>query len=81
MYDFLLSEDEKALKAEARRFAKEDVPSSLIRSMDADQIRYPREFLEKAASRKLLGLRFDRQWGGRASKWTGEVAAQLGAEF
>ena len=75
MYDFLLSEKEKALKAEARRFAKEDVPSSLIRSMDADQIRYPREFLEKAASRGLLGLRFGTQWGGRAAKWTGEVAA------
>jgi alkylation response protein AidB-like acyl-CoA dehydrogenase len=75
MYDFLLSEEEKALKAEARRFAKEDVPSSLIRSMDADQIRYPREYLEKAASRGLLGLRFATQWGGRAAKWTGEVAA------
>jgi acyl-CoA dehydrogenase len=75
MYDFLLSDEEKALKAEARRFAKDDVSSSLIRSMDADQIRYPREFLEKAASRKLLGLRFGTLWGGRAAKWTGEVAA------
>ena len=75
MYDFLLSEEEKGLKAEARRFAKEDVPSSLIRAMDADQIRYPREFLEKAASRKLLGLRFGTEWGGRAAKWTGEVSA------
>jgi acyl-CoA dehydrogenase len=74
MYDFLLSDEEKALKAEARRFAKDDVPSSLIRSMDADQIRYPREYLEKAGSRKLLGLRFGTPWGGRAAKWTGEVA-------
>lgn len=75
MFEFLLSEEEKRLKAEARAFAKEDVPSSLIRAMDADQIRYPREFLEKAASRKLLGLRFGTAWGGRAAKWTGEVAA------
>jgi acyl-CoA dehydrogenase len=75
MYDFLLSDEEKSLKAEARRFAKDDVPSSLIRSMDADQIRYPREYLEKAGSRKLLGLRFGTTWGGRAAKWTGEVAA------
>ena len=75
MHDFLLSKEEAALKAEARRFAKDDVPSSLIRSMDADQIRYPREFLEKAASHGLLGLRFETQWGGRAVKWTGEVAA------
>ncbi len=75
MYDFLLSEQERALKAEARRFAKEDVPSSLIRSMDADQVRYPREFIEKAASRNLLGLRFPEQYGGRGFHWTGEVAA------
>lgn len=75
MYDFLLSEEEKGLKAEARRFAKEDIPSSLIRSMDADQVRYPREFLEKAASCGLLGLRFATEWGGQAAKWTGEVAA------
>ena len=75
MFDFLLSEEEKSLKDEARRFARDDIPSSLIRSMDADQIRYPREFLEKAASRRLLGLRFGAAWGGRAAKWTGEVAA------
>jgi acyl-CoA dehydrogenase len=74
MFDFLLSEEEKALKAEARRFAKEDVPSSLIRDMDAERIRYPREFLQKAASRNLVGLRFSPLWGGRGACWTGEVA-------
>jgi acyl-CoA dehydrogenase len=75
MFDFLLSPEEKDLKAEARRFAKGDIPSSLIRSMDSEQTRYPREFLEKAAARRLLGLRFGAQWGGRDAKWTGEVSA------
>jgi acyl-CoA dehydrogenase len=75
MFDFLLSPEEKDLKAEARRFAKDDIPSSLIRSMDSEQTRYPREFLEKAAARRLLGLRFGAQWGGRDAKWTGEVSA------
>jgi len=75
MFDFLLSEEEKVFKAEARRFAKEDVPSSLIRDMDAERIRYPKEFLQNAASRNLLGLRFSPAWGGRGAKWTGEVAA------
>lgn len=75
MYDFLLSEEEKALKAEARRFAKEDVPSSLIRDMDGERVRYPKEFLQKAASRNLLGLRFSTKWGGRGARWTGEVGA------
>lgn len=75
MEDFLLSAQEKVLKAEAREFARDDIPSSLIRSMDAEQVRYPREFLERAGSRNLLGLRFGRRWGGREAKWTGEVAA------
>lgn len=75
MFDFLLSEEEKRVQAEARRFAKEDIPSSLIRDMDAERIRYPKEFLQKAASRNLLGLRFSRAWGGRGARWTGEVAA------
>ncbi len=75
MFDLLLSEEERSLKGEVRRFAKEDVPSSLIRSMDADQVKYPKEFIEKAASHNLLGLRFPRQWGGRGMKWTGEVGA------
>jgi acyl-CoA dehydrogenase len=75
MYEFLLSDEEKAVQTEARHFAKEDVPSSLIRDMDTEQVRYPKEFLEKAASRNLLGLRFPKQWGGRGMKWTGEVGA------
>jgi len=75
MYDILLSEEERILKEEVRRFAKEEVPSSLIRSMDAEEVRYPKEFVEKAASHNLLGLRFPTQWGGRGMKWTGEVAA------
>lgn len=75
MFDFLLTEEERLVKREARRFAKEDVSSALIRSMDAEEVRYPKEFLEKVASHNLLGLRFPRQWGGRGMKWTGEVAA------
>jgi hypothetical protein len=74
MYDFLFQEEEKALKVEARRFAK-DVPSSLIRRMDAEQVRYPREFIEMAADRHLLGLRFSPKWGGRGVSWAGEAAA------
>lgn len=75
MFDLLLSEEERSLKEEVRRFAKKEIPSSLIRSMDADQVRYPKEFIEKTASQNLIGLRFPRQWGGRGMKWTGEVAA------
>ena len=75
MFDLLLSEAEKSVRDEARRFAKYEVPSSLIRRMDEEEVRYPKEFVEKAASQNLLGLRFPREWGGRGMKWTGEVAA------
>ena len=75
MFDLLLSDKERALRDEARRFAKNEVPSALIRAMDADQIRYPKEFLEKAAARRLLGLRFPAEWGGRGLPWTSEIVA------
>jgi hypothetical protein len=75
MFDFLISQEERSLKEEVRRFAKDEVPSSLIRSMDEDKVRYPKEFIEKAASHNLFGLRFPKKWGGRGMKWTGEVTA------
>jgi hypothetical protein len=54
MYDFLVSERESALKAEARRFVKDDVPGSLTRRMDADQVRYPREFIKDGSGPCLM---------------------------
>lgn len=75
MFDILLSNEERQLKDETRRFAKDEVPSALIRTMDAEEVRYPRDFIEKAASHNLLGLRFPQQWGGRGMRWTGEVGA------
>jgi acyl-CoA dehydrogenase len=75
MFDFLLSEEERSIRDEARRFAKEEVPSSLIRAMDSEEIQYPKEFMQKAASRGLLGLRFPKQWGGGGMNWMAEVAA------
>ena len=75
MYDFLLTEEEKKLQEEVRRFVKERVPSSLIRAMDTDQVKYPKEYVESLSAQNLLGLRFSKEWGGRGMKWTGEVAA------
>ena len=75
MFDVLLTEEEKRLQEEVRRFVKEKVPGSLVRAMDADQVRYPKEFMESLGAQNLLGLRFSKRWGGRGMKWTGEVAA------
>lgn len=75
MFELLLTEEEKRLQEEVKTFVKEKVPSSLIRAMDADEVKYPKEFIESLARENLLGLRFSKEWGGRGLKWTGEVAA------
>ncbi len=75
MYEVLLTEEEKALQEEVRRFVKEEVSGDFLRKMDADEIKYPREFVEKLGRQGLLGLRFPREYGGRGMKWTGEIAA------
>ncbi|OGP64252.1 MAG: acyl-CoA dehydrogenase [Deltaproteobacteria bacterium RBG_13_53_10] len=81
MFEILLNKEEKELQEEVKRFVKDEVPSSLVRAMDADEVRYPKELIEKLGAHNLLGLRFPREWGGRGTGWTGEVAAleEIGA--
>lgn len=75
MLDCLMTEEEKTLQDEMRSFVREDIDRQLLRDMDEDKILYPREFLEKAAKRGLLGLRFPKKYGGRGLPWTSEVVA------
>ncbi len=75
MLDCLMTNEEKKLQEEVRAFVKEDIDKKLLRDMDEDKVRYPREFLEKAASRGLLGLRFPEKYGGRGMPWTSEIIA------
>ncbi len=74
MYDFLLTPEEQSLKKEARAFVREEISSDFLRQMDKNEITYPREFVEKLAARKLLGVRFPEQYGGRGMGWTAEIA-------
>jgi len=71
----MMSVEQKALRDEVRAFVKEDVDKQLLRDMDEDKIRYPREYLQKAAARNLLGLRFPEKYGGRGLPWTSEIIA------
>lgn len=75
MYDFVLSDEARALVREVRAFVREAVMPEYVRAMDRDEIRFPREFVEQAGRHNLLGLRFPRAWGGRGLPWTAEVAA------
>ena len=71
----LLTESQKALRDEVRSFVRDDVPRQLILDMDAERIHYPREYIEAAARRRLLGLRFPPQYGGRGLGWVDEIVA------
>ena len=72
--DFLNNEQEIRLRGEAKDFVK-TVDPELLRKMDRNEIEYPFEFLHEAAKRKLLGLRFPKEYGGREMTWTAEMTA------
>jgi len=73
MYDFLLSDEAKILKQKARKFASE-VPHQLLIDMDADKIQFPTQFVKDLADAHLLGLRFDKKYGGQNLSWVSEMA-------
>lgn len=74
MLEPLLTDKQKALREEVRRFVK-SVPKQLLQDMDADKVRYPREYVVNLAKNNLLGLRFNPAYGGRGLKWVDEVIA------
>ena len=69
-----LSPAARAIRDEMRDLVAA-VPRQLLLDMDADRVRFPREFLADAGRRNLLGLRFPAAWGGRDLPWTAEMAA------
>lgn len=68
MYDYLLTDEQKKIKQEARDFVK-SIPRKMILDMDADKIRFPKEFLQEAGKRNLMGCRYPEKWGGRGLDW------------
>ncbi len=68
MFDFLLSDAQKSFREELRDFVRW-VPKELILDMAEDRVRFPREFLQEAGRRNLLGCRYPRRWGGREMDW------------
>jgi len=74
MFEAMLSEEQRALRGEARDFVR-GVPRQLILDMDADRVEYPRGFVREAGRRNLLGLRFPIAYGGRGLGWEDEILA------
>ncbi|MGD8544591.1 MAG: acyl-CoA dehydrogenase family protein [Candidatus Bathyarchaeota archaeon] len=72
--NFLSTEEEVVVRDEVKRFVK-NVDPDLLRKMDQNEIDYPYEFLQEAAKKGLLGLRFPKKFGGRGMTWTTEMIA------
>ena len=70
----MINHEEKKLQQEVRDFAA-SIPRQLLLDMDAEKVSYPREFIEEAGRRNLLGLRFNKEWGGRGLPWPSELVA------
>jgi alkylation response protein AidB-like acyl-CoA dehydrogenase len=68
MFDYLLSDKQKKLRDETRDFVK-SIPRKMILDMDADKIQFPKEFLQEAGKRHLMGCRYPEKWGGRGMDW------------
>jgi alkylation response protein AidB-like acyl-CoA dehydrogenase len=74
MIEATLSDSQKQLRTQVRDFVK-SVPRQLILDLDAEKVTYPKEYLQEAARRQLLGLRFPAEWGGRGLDWQHEIVA------
>ena len=68
MFDFLLNGKQLDIKQEARDLVRW-VPRKMILDMDAERIKFPKEFLQEAGRRNLLGVRYPVEWGGRGMDW------------
>lgn len=73
-FDFLVDDVEKEYVNEMKEFVKNEIPSSLVRAMDKEEVEYPREFLKKLGERNLLGASLPKEWGGRGISAVADVA-------
>jgi alkylation response protein AidB-like acyl-CoA dehydrogenase len=79
MYDYLLPEKSLKLRSEVRDFVK-SIPRQFILDMDNEKIQFPKEFLQEAGRRNLMGCRYPEKWGGRGMDWvtTSMVMEEIG---
>ncbi len=75
MHPKIYTEAQLSIQSKMRAFVKNDIPRQLLLDIDEEKIKYPREFIEKAAQKKLLGLRFPKEYGGSGLGWKEEVVA------
>lgn len=79
MFDFNMTDAQIKLRDEAREFTKW-VPKEMILAMDAEEIQFPKEYLQECGRRNLLGIRLPKEYGGRGLGWVDDaiVAEEIG---
>ncbi len=85
MFDYMMTKEQLKIRDEARELVKW-VPRQMILDMDTDTIKFPKEFLQEAGRRNLMGCRYPKKWGGRDLDWVTtcilmEEIGTLGYEF
>jgi alkylation response protein AidB-like acyl-CoA dehydrogenase len=73
MFDHLLNAEQRRVRDAAREFV-DATPRQLILDMDAEKIRFPRDWLREAGTRNLLGVRQPAKWGGLGLDWVASCA-------
>lgn len=74
MFEHLMTPAQRAHRDELRAFVK-SVPRDLILAMDRDEVQFPKEFLQEAGRRNLLGPRYPAALGGRDLAWVDSCMA------
>ena len=85
MFDYMLTKEQIKIRDEVRDLVKW-TPRQMILDMDTDKIKFPKEFLQEAGRRNLMGCRYPKKWGGREMDWVTtcmimEEVGTLGYEF
>lgn len=68
MFDYMLTKEQLKIRDEARDLVSW-APRQMILDMDTDKIKFPKEFLQEAGRRRLMGCRYPEKWGGRGMDW------------
>ncbi|HWQ74801.1 MAG TPA: acyl-CoA dehydrogenase family protein [Syntrophomonas sp.] len=69
-----MTAEQITLRDEVRKFIK-GIDRQYILDMDADKIKYPKEFLQEAGKRNFIGIRVPKEYGGRGLQWEDDIIA------
>jgi butyryl-CoA dehydrogenase len=73
MFEHMFTPEQRRARDRARALVN-DTPRQLILDMDADKVRFPRDWLREAGKRGLLGVRHPVQCGGQGLDWVASCA-------